>query len=291
MKRFLISISALTLLSALPFQAAGQPTPIPPETTRQTPLTETGKQDISPSFETQGRQERSGPRRTLSEREEVTAPLVLRAQEELRDLGYNPGPLDGILGPGTRQALRDYQRDYNLPVTGTLNAQTRQKLLGDERASAPESRRQPLTSIGRQMTEGEIQVAEQNLKELGFDPGPVDGVFTAETEAALRATASPPTASPALWRCAMRYLAIGLCLGTLAAGCAMGPELTPAPGAKQVAGREDTAVAEVAGVRTVVRTDAWTGVPAVLPELTPLQVSMENHSGRPCVSNTSSSPS
>jgi peptidoglycan hydrolase-like protein with peptidoglycan-binding domain len=32
-----------------------------------------------------------------------------------------------------------------------------------------------------------MQVAEQHLKEFGFDPGPVDGVFTAQTEAALRA--------------------------------------------------------------------------------------------------------
>lgn len=79
----------------------------------------------------------------------------------------------------------------------------------------------------------------------------------------------------------MRYLAIGLCIGILVAGCAVGPELTPAPGANQVVGREDTAVAEVAGVRTVVQPDAWSGVPAVLPELTPLQISIENHSGRP----------
>jgi peptidoglycan hydrolase-like protein with peptidoglycan-binding domain len=41
--------------------------------------------------------------------------------------------------------------------------------------------------MGRLMTEGEIQLAEQKLKDFGFDPGPVDGVFTAQTEAALRA--------------------------------------------------------------------------------------------------------
>ncbi len=79
----------------------------------------------------------------------------------------------------------------------------------------------------------------------------------------------------------MRNVAIGLGLSLLVAGCAMGPELTPAPGANQVVGREDAAVAEVAGIRVMVQADAWTGVPPVLPELTPLQVSIENRSGRP----------
>ena len=79
----------------------------------------------------------------------------------------------------------------------------------------------------------------------------------------------------------MRLSMIGFCIAILSAGCAMGPELTPALAANRVVGLEDAAVAEAAGVRTVVRADAWTGVPAALPELTPLQTSIENHSGRP----------
>jgi murein L,D-transpeptidase YcbB/YkuD len=39
----------------------------------------------------------------------------------------------------------------------------------------------------RLMTAGEIQVAEQHLQDFGFDPGPVDGRFTAQTQAAVRA--------------------------------------------------------------------------------------------------------
>ena len=34
---------------------------------------------------------------------------------------------------------------------------------------------------------GDIQVAEAHLRDFGYDPGPVDGVFTAETQAAVRA--------------------------------------------------------------------------------------------------------
>jgi hypothetical protein len=34
---------------------------------------------------------------------------------------------------------------------------------------------------------GDIQVAETHLRDFGYDPGPVDGLFTAETQAAVRA--------------------------------------------------------------------------------------------------------
>jgi carboxyl-terminal processing protease len=37
------------------------------------------------------------------------------------------------------------------------------------------------------LTQGQLQVAEARLHDFGFDPGPVDGDFTAETQAAVRA--------------------------------------------------------------------------------------------------------
>jgi Putative peptidoglycan binding domain len=39
----------------------------------------------------------------------------------------------------------------------------------------------------RLLTRGNIQVAEVRLKDFGFDPGPVDGTYTEETQAAIRA--------------------------------------------------------------------------------------------------------
>ena len=41
--------------------------------------------------------------------------------------------------------------------------------------------------MDRLLTRGNIQFAEMRLKEFGFDPGPVDGRFTAQTQAAVRA--------------------------------------------------------------------------------------------------------
>ena len=39
----------------------------------------------------------------------------------------------------------------------------------------------------RLLTAGDIQVAEEHLRAFGYDPGPVDGIFTAQTQAAVRA--------------------------------------------------------------------------------------------------------
>jgi peptidoglycan hydrolase-like protein with peptidoglycan-binding domain len=54
---------------------------------------------------------------------------VAQAQERLKAIGFNPGFIDGVLGPRTRDALRRYQASRGLPVTGMLDDATRQVLL------------------------------------------------------------------------------------------------------------------------------------------------------------------
>ena len=45
-------------------------------------------------------------------------------QERLRALGYVPGPIDGIMGSGTAGALRAFQEQQGLRVTGRANPET-----------------------------------------------------------------------------------------------------------------------------------------------------------------------
>ncbi len=42
-------------------------------------------------------------------------------------------------------------------------------------------------SMDRLLSSGDIQIAEMRLRDFGFDPGPVDGTFTTQTQAAVRA--------------------------------------------------------------------------------------------------------
>ena len=49
---------------------------------------------------------------------------VRSAQKELKDRGYYSGPIDGVIGAATQSALRAYQRDRGLKVTGRLDSST-----------------------------------------------------------------------------------------------------------------------------------------------------------------------
>lgn len=65
--------------------------------------------------------------------------VVKDAQHALIQRGYNPGPIDGSMDEATREALKEFQRDSNLEVTGTLNAATARNL-GVETAVTDEQR-------------------------------------------------------------------------------------------------------------------------------------------------------
>jgi len=53
---------------------------------------------------------------------------VMAMQQALRDKGYNPGRIDGVMGPRTSAALRDYQRKEGLQATGRRDDETAMKL-------------------------------------------------------------------------------------------------------------------------------------------------------------------
>lgn len=58
----------------------------------------------------------------------ANAGQIRRIQEQLKAQGHDPGPIDGVMGPQTTQALKSYQKQENLPETGQLDQQTLGKL-------------------------------------------------------------------------------------------------------------------------------------------------------------------
>jgi hypothetical protein len=58
----------------------------------------------------------------------VADTTVQATQERLAQLGYYNGPVDGIFGPTTRDAVAKYQIDNQLDVTGSLSPDTLQSL-------------------------------------------------------------------------------------------------------------------------------------------------------------------
>jgi hypothetical protein len=50
--------------------------------------------------------------------------VTAQVQRSLAQQGYYYGPIDGILGPGTRSAIQRYQIDHGLAVTATIDEET-----------------------------------------------------------------------------------------------------------------------------------------------------------------------
>jgi hypothetical protein len=58
----------------------------------------------------------------------VPSASVKKLQQELGQLNYYEGAVDGVMGPQTTAAIKDLQRQANLPQTGTMNAATQAAL-------------------------------------------------------------------------------------------------------------------------------------------------------------------
>jgi len=56
------------------------------------------------------------------------AELIRMVQLTLKDSGFDPGPIDGILGPKTRDAIKKFQIKNDLEPTGEIGEQTTNRL-------------------------------------------------------------------------------------------------------------------------------------------------------------------
>lgn len=97
--------------------------------------------------------------------------VVAALQESLSVLGYEVGPIDGLVGPKSRDALADFQSDSGLEPTGELDGATT--------LAMAEASEESLFYV--------VEAVQTQLAELGYYTGLVDGVFGLETGAALAA--------------------------------------------------------------------------------------------------------
>jgi peptidoglycan hydrolase-like protein with peptidoglycan-binding domain len=58
----------------------------------------------------------------------VSSDDIRTMQKSLSDKGYDVGPADGVMGPRTRAAIRQYQASEKLTVNGRLDEETAGKL-------------------------------------------------------------------------------------------------------------------------------------------------------------------
>jgi peptidoglycan hydrolase-like protein with peptidoglycan-binding domain len=133
---------------------------------------------------------------------------IRRIQERLKHAGFDPGPIDGVLGPKTKAAisrcksgctaLEEFSRNSAKPVFELTPALQLSPASVNEKPAQPvayhaSSTRPPVKSeasktaatLDSVSSEQEIREAQERLKAAGLDPGPIDGVFGPKTKAAL----------------------------------------------------------------------------------------------------------
>jgi peptidoglycan hydrolase-like protein with peptidoglycan-binding domain len=54
----------------------------------------------------------------------ISSSGVARIQALLKEKGFDPGPIDGVVGSRTSAALRAYQDAYGIKASGTIDNQT-----------------------------------------------------------------------------------------------------------------------------------------------------------------------
>jgi peptidoglycan hydrolase-like protein with peptidoglycan-binding domain/murein DD-endopeptidase MepM/ murein hydrolase activator NlpD len=120
---------------------------------------------------------------------------VADLQALLAELGYQPGPADGIYGDRTLRAVRAFQADAGIESDGLVGPGTRAALrealtgglvggLADTGTGTTEGSAEPLGpgSVG-----DDVRVLQESLIAAGYDPGVPDGIYGSLTTAAVAA--------------------------------------------------------------------------------------------------------
>jgi peptidoglycan hydrolase-like protein with peptidoglycan-binding domain len=123
--------------------------------------------------------------------DQLSSEQILELQRSLQDQGIDPGPIDGKMGPLVGQGIQLFQQRQGLATTGDLNEQTLEALGLEPREFLGLSAATPEKRQARQQMQGEprfeislnllnsaqVRKLQQQLKDQGIDPGPVDGVM------------------------------------------------------------------------------------------------------------------
>jgi Putative peptidoglycan binding domain len=63
-----------------------------------------------------------------SDRTQWPENLIRAVQEKLNTMGFDAGTADGIIGPNTRRAIRNFQQDAGMEVDGQISSALLEKL-------------------------------------------------------------------------------------------------------------------------------------------------------------------
>jgi peptidoglycan hydrolase-like protein with peptidoglycan-binding domain len=108
-------------------------------------------------------------------------------QRRLKELGYFKDNVTGYFGEVTEEALKRFQQDRQLSITGVADRNT---LLALQRNTTPPIAQRsfsgnPYITLRRGNSGSAVRQLQTLLTNLGYYPGKIDGVFGAETQYAV----------------------------------------------------------------------------------------------------------
>ncbi len=123
---------------------------------------------------------------------------VWAVQRRLQARGFNPGAVDSVFGARTTKAVKAFQKSAGFSVTGIVDEATWTALAQPSFASRPTTPKQkPLilranspVQVEKILAKGDkgskVKTLQIRLEKMGFNPGPIDGVFGVKTTGAVK---------------------------------------------------------------------------------------------------------
>jgi peptidoglycan hydrolase-like protein with peptidoglycan-binding domain len=109
----------------------------------------------------------------------AASPVVVEVQQLLTAQGYQPGAVDGLFGTRTENAIRAYQADHRLAVTGEIS----ETLLAMLRSTGTAA----VSPNATLATEGlQLLAVQTALNQIGYGPIAANGMMSDETANAVR---------------------------------------------------------------------------------------------------------
>jgi peptidoglycan hydrolase-like protein with peptidoglycan-binding domain len=117
-------------------------------------------------------------------------PDVTNLQQQLSDLGYYQGPIDGDFGEGTQAAVIRFQERNGLVADGIAGPLTLSTIRGSSPSGSSAQRpqaSQAFNTTGQPSGRFSVVELQRRLQRRGFYSGPLDGELGAGTRQAISA--------------------------------------------------------------------------------------------------------
>lgn len=112
--------------------------------------------------------------------------IVRSLQEKLSNLSYYKDPVDGDFDIITEHALKKFQKDFDIDVTGLANPHTVNAIIKAEKKKLLSQVEKLTESINVQMQSENVETVQEVLQYFGYYEGEIDGIYGPLTENALK---------------------------------------------------------------------------------------------------------